>query len=230
MKKFILLAVVLLFISSYAQADDWEVKGKVYQTSPTDSESIVQKGLGKRLSIHKGRLYFYLSEDTQQVRFAGQGSPDLELWSVGVGLQHHISKYLTLSADVGWYEPRMDGMDEPMAWNSSAFSEGLLRYLNKFLAPENQGGHPWIPNWDTYSINYYGSVGGKLNLDFAYPVTESITLSLSTGYRHLKLLENIKGEDYDGGYARLGEAGCWTIRKDRDFSAWYTGLSITYAF
>ncbi len=209
---------------------DWALKTFLYQTMPTDSEAIVQTGKGLQISLHRKNLYLYLSRDVNQVRFAGQGGPDVNLWSLGVGMQHRIGKHLNLSVDVGWYEPKFKKMGEPQDWNSSAFSEGLLRYLNKFLAPENQGGHPWIPNWDYYSLKYYGSVGGKLNLSFEQPLTENITFNITAGYRYLKLLENVKGEDYDGGYARLGEAGCWTIRKDRDWSSFIIGGMLEYKF
>ena len=213
-----------------ASEPDWQLSANLYKTVASDVESIVQSGAGLQISLSRNSLFLYLSKDVNQVRFAGQGGPGVNLWSAGIGTQHRIGKHLMLSLDAGWYEPRFAEMGEPQDWNSSPFSEGLLRYLNKFLMPENQGPHPYIPNWDYYTLEYHGSIGGKLSLAFEYPITERFSFNMTAGYRYLKLLENVKGQDYDGGYERLGELGCWTVRYDRDFSGWMIGGMFVFKF
>jgi len=239
MEKFLkwlvlILAIIMLFIivgtKAYAEDEkDWKLSTSFYKTIALDQESIVQSGHGVQLSLHRKSLYLYLSKDKNQVRFAGQGGPDICLWSAGIGMQRDLGNHLTLSVDIGWYEPKFPEMGEPQEYMSSPFAEGLGRYLNKFLMPD-AGGQTFYPAWDYYSLEHHGSIGGKINLAFEYPITKRTSFNLIGGYRYLKLLENVRGEDYDGGYARLGEAGCWTIRYDRDFSAWMIGGAFIFEF
>lgn len=227
MKKAIIIFIV--FLASTVSAEDWSLSVNVYKTVPTDTEAIVQQGYGLQTSLHRKSLFLYLSKDVHQVRFAGQGGPDVNLWSAGIGMQHKAGKHLNVALDVGWYEPYFKENGEPQPYYSSPFAEGLNRYLNNYLMPTNQL-QPYIPNWDYYSLEYHGSIGGKISLAFEYPITKRTSFNLTGGYRYLKLLENVKGADYDGGYARLGEEGCWTIRYDRDFGGWFIGGGIAILF
>jgi len=232
LRRFILaLFVTVLSGANYVcvRADDWQLSTDIYKTVASDVESIVQSGAGLQVSLHRKSLFLYLSKDVNQVRFAGQGGPDVNLWSAGIGMQHKAGKHLTISLDIGWYEPIFKENGEPQSYYSSSFAEGLNRYLNNFLMPD-YGGQTFYPVWDYYSLEYHGSIGGKISLAFEYPITKRASFNLTGGYRYLKLLENVKGEDYDGGYARLGEAGCWTIRYDRNFSAWIIGGAFVYRF
>jgi len=225
----IVLMVIILFYSNVRAESDWKLSANIYKAVAADPESIVQSGAGVQVSLHRKSLYLYLSKDVNQVRFAGQGGPDISLWSAGIGMQRTVGEYLTLSLDAGWYEPIFEDMGEPEPYYSSPFAEGLCRYLNNFLMPTNQE-QPYIPAWNYYTLEYHAGMGGKLNLAFEYPVTEKISLDMAAGYRYLKLLEHITGQDYDGGYSRLGEDGCWTIRHERDFSAWMIGGALTFKF
>ena len=222
MKKTII--IFIFFLASTAHADEWELRTSVYKTVALDQESIVQSGAGLQVSIHRKSLFLYMSKDVNQVRFAGQGGPDVNFWSLGIGMEHKLGKHLTLAVDVGWYEPKFKEMGEPQGLYSGPFAEGLMRYLNNFLSPENQGVHPYIPNWEYYSLEYKGGIGGKLGLAFEYPITEKIAFEMKAGYRYLKVQEHIVGADYDGG------SGWWTIRYDRDFSAWMIGGVIVILF
>ena len=227
MKKAII--ILILIFASTANANDWKLLANLHKTVASDTESIVQSGAGLQVSLHRKSLFLYLSKDVHQVRFAGQGGPDINLWSAGIGMQHKAGKHLTIALDAGWYEPIFKDNGEPQPYYSSPFSEGLNRYLNIFLMPTNQL-QPYVPNWDYYSLEYHGSLGGKISLAFEYPITERTSFNLTGGYRYLKLLENVRGEDYDGGWERLGEAGCWTVRYDRDFSGWMIGGGIVILF
>jgi len=218
----------MIAVSVKAESN-YNLSTSLYRTVASDAESIVQSGAGLQVSLHRENLFLYLSKDQHRVRFAGQGGPDINLWSAGAGMQRKIGEHLTLSVDAGWYEPRFREMGEPQEYYSSPFAEGLCRYLNNYLMPTDQM-QPYIPNWDYYTLAYKGAIGGKLNLAFEYPITERFSFNMTAGYRYLKLLENVKGQDYDGGYARLGEAGCWTVRYDRDFSAWVIGGAFVFEF
>ena len=168
----------------------------------------------------------YLSKDKNQVRFAGQGGPDIHLWSVGLGMQHKIGKHLALSIDIGWYEPVFGKMDEKQPYASSPFAEGLCRYLNEFLMPDFQ-----YMDWEYYTLGYKGGIGGKLGIDFEYPITENISFNMTAGYRYLKVQEHVTGQDYDGGLARIGVANqYWTVRYDRDWSAFMVGGAFIITF
>jgi hypothetical protein len=235
--KAILLVIFLTFVlvvsvNANEPESDWALKTSLYKTVALDQESIVQSGSGLQLSLYHNPLPFfvYLSRDTNQVRFAGQGGPDVNFWSLGIGMEHKLGKHLTLAVDVGWYEPKFKEMGEPQGLYSGPFAEGLMRYLNNFLMPENQGVHPYIPNWEYYSLEYKGGIGGKLSLEFEYPITEKIAFEMKAGYKYLKVQEHVVGADYDGGYARLGESGWWTIRHDRDFSSYIIGGVLVYRF
>lgn len=208
--------------------NDWALKTSLYKTVALDPESILQSGSGLQVSLHRKSLYLYLSKDVNQIRFVGQGGPDINLWSAGVGMQHKLGKHLTVSTDIGWYEPKYAEMGKPQDYMSSPFAEGLGRYLTSKVY--DIGGQVFVDDWEFYSLKHYGGIGGKLNLTFEYPITEMLSFNMNAGYRYLKLLENVRGEDYDGGYGRLGEAGCWTIRYERDFSAFMIGGAFVYEF
>jgi len=236
--RFFVICFMLVFVGNVVAENvsvpesNWSLKVFLYQTVPLDQEAIVQNGKGLQLSLYNNSLapfFLYLLRDTNQVRFVGQGGPDVNFWSLGIGMEHKLGKYLTLAVDVGWYEPKFDEMGKPQDYYSSPFAEGLCRYLNNFLMPTNQG-QPYIPNWEYYSLEYKGGFGGKLSLEFDYPINESFTFEIKVGYKYLKVQEHVLGADYDGGYARLGEAGCWTIRYDRDFSAFMIGGVLSYKF
>ncbi len=229
-----LLALIMSIITISALTVDaseinWKLSANQYKTVASDVESIVQSGSGVQISLHRNSVYLYLSKDVNQVRFAGQPGPDVDLWSAGIGAQRKIVKYLTLSFDAGWYEPRFREMGEPQEYYSSGFAEGLSRYLNKYLMP-TIGPQGFYSAWDYYTLTYQGAIGGKLNLAFEYPVTDWFSFNMTAGYRYLKLLENVKGQDYDGGYERLGEAGHWTIQYERDFSGFLIGGMFVVAF
>jgi len=228
LKIILILAILIITVIANAESD-YSLSTKFYKTVASDTESIVQSGAGLQLSLHRKWLYLYLSDDIHQVRFAGQSGPDINLWSAGIGMQHKVGKYLTLSLDAGWYEPKFSEMGERQAYYSSPFAEGLCRYLNQFLMPDT-GDQPFVSNWNYYTLDYQGAVGGKLSINFTYPITDNISFNMTGGYRYLKLLENIKGQDYDGGFERLGEAGYWTVRHDRDFSGWMIGGMVVIGF
>lgn len=216
-----MFVIIILTLTVDASGIDWKLSANFYKTVASDVESVVQSGSGVQISLHRNTLYLYLSKDINQVRFAGQGGPDVNLWSAGIGAQRKIGKHLKLSVDVGWYEPRFKEMGEPQEYYSSPFAEGLCRYLNAYLT--DSGDQGYYPNWDYYTLNYLGTIGGKLGLAFKYPIMERFSFNITAGYRYLKLLENVKGQDYDGGHERLGEAGHWSIKYERDFSGFMIG-------
>ena len=124
-KLLIILFFIILFVTGVEAKDNLALKGSYYKTISLDSEAIVQSGYGCQLSLHKNNIYLYLSKDTVPLRFVGQGAIDLNLWSAGIGTQRKIKKHLTLSFDIGLYEPRHSKLDEPQDYYSSAFAEGL---------------------------------------------------------------------------------------------------------
>ncbi len=228
-KHLLALIMSIIIISALTvDASEIELSATLYKTVASDVESVVQSGEGVQISLHRNDLYLYLSKDINAVRFAGQRGPDVNLWSAGIGVQRQIVKYLTLSLDAGWYEPKFREMGEPQEYYSSSFAEGLCRYLNAYLV--DSGDQGYYPNWDYYTLTYQGAIGGKLSLAFEYPITDRFSLSMTAGYRYLKLLENVRGRDYDGGYERLGGAGHWTIKYERDFSGFMIGGMFVVAF
>lgn len=229
--KITLITALLIFFNNNVVAEtenEWQLSAKLYKTVATDPESILQSGEGIQLSLHRKNLYFYLSKDTNQVRFAGQGGPDVNLWSAGIGTQRIVGEYLILSIDIGWYQAMFSEMREPQIYPTSGpFSEGLCRYLNKFLLPDYG-----YPAWDYYTLDYpHGSIRGKINLTFEYPITEKISFNMTAGYRYLKLMENVQGRHYLDHEGTINWAtNYWTIRYDRDFSAYIIGGQFNYKF
>lgn len=217
---FALMIIIMIAVNVRAESD-WKLSANIYKTVASDVESIVQSGSGLQISLHRKSLYFYISKDVNQVRFAGQSGPDINLWSAGIGMKRKI-RYLTLSLDVGWYEPRFSKMGEPQPYPDTPFAEGLCRYLNKYLMPDDG-----YPAWDYYSYNLQGAIGGKLGLSFEYPITDWMSFNMTTGYRYLKLLENIQGRNYPGNDPY---PGYWTVRYERDFSGWMIGGSFVVEF
>lgn len=186
----------------------------------------MQSGSGIQVSLHKKNLFLYLSRDKNQVRFAGQSGPDLYIYSAGIGMEHKINKTLTLSIDVGWYEPAARWFGETQEYPLSSFAEGLCRYLNNYLLPDDG-----YPAWDYYTLNYRGAIGGKINLIFKYPITKNFSFNMTTGYRHLKLQENVQGRHYlDHPGDTDWSTNYWTVRYDRDFSAYMIGGMFVFEF
>lgn len=221
----IILMFLILFYENVRAESDWGLSANLYKTVASDVESIVQSGTGLQVSLHRKSLFLYLSKDINQVRFAGQSGPYINLWSAGVGTQHRIGKHLTLSMDVGWYEPKFKEMGEPQIYpDSGPLSEGLCRYLNKFLMPDDG-----YPAWDYYTLEYHGAIGGKFSLAFEYPITESVSLNMMGGYRYLKLLENVQGRNWSDGND-WAATNYWTVRYDRDFSGWMIGGAFVVKF
>lgn len=222
-KHLLALIMSIIIISALtidASEIDWRLSANLYKTVASDVESIVQSGKGIQISLHRNSLYLYLSKDINQVKFAGQHGPDVDLWSAGIGAQRKIVEHLTLSVDAGWYEPNFRKMGKPQDHNSTPFGEGLGRYLNAFLVDGDASGyHPF----DYYTLNYKGAIGGKLGLTFEYPITDRFSFNMTAGYRYLKLFESVVGKEYDG-------PGCWVIGYDRDFSGFMIGGMFVVAF
>lgn len=203
----------------------WKLSANLYKTVASDAESIVQSGSGLQISLHRKSLYFYVSKDVNQVRFAGQSGQDINLWSAGIGMKRKL-RYLTLSIDAGWYEPRFTEMGESQPYMSSPMAEGLARYLTQYLMP-GIGGQIFYDQWDYYTLTYQGAIGGKLSLAFEYPITERFSFNMTAGYRYLKLLENVQGRNYPGNDPY---PDYWTVRYERDFSAWLIGGMVVFEF
>jgi hypothetical protein len=219
----ILIIIVSFFIAvNYSTGAEWKGEVRTYKTIPafTDSEKVVQSGTGLQVSLHHKNLYAYLSKDTTPIRFAGQSGIDIDLWSVGIGIQQRLNKHFLFSFDAGWYEPKGSGLGVQWTYPDSPFSEGLCRYLNKYLAPDTTH-----PVWDYYTYDLHGAIGGKLNIEFEHEVTDNLVFNIFTGFRYLKMLENVQGHDY--GFDHIGY---WTVRYDRDFSCWQIGMALTYSF
>lgn len=215
MKKAIII-LILLFASTVS-ASDWKLSTTAYQSISMDSEAVVQQGYGLQAALHYKSGYFYISDDILPVRFGGQRGVDINLWSAGVGITHKVSDYFTFSCDVGWYEPVFSEEGRQQIIHDTHLAEGLMLYLNDFLALTPR-------QWDYYTLNYHGSIGGKLNLSFSYPVCDWLSLEMATSYRYLQLTERIRGKNFGN------DVWFWQIRQDRDFSGWLVGGGITILF
>ena len=225
LKKIIIVIIgVLLSAGISLASDDLQVKVKVHKLIATDSENVIQGGHGLAVSLHKGRFFIKAGQDTMGMRWMGQSSPDLTIRNLSVGMSHKLGEYLTISASVGWYDPSFKEMDKPQPYPFSPFSEGLCRYLNKALIPDDG-----YPAWDWYSLKFQGAVGGDVNLDFAYPITKSIKFDLAVGYRFLKMNETIKGHDWSNGND-WEATNYWVIIRERDLGAYTVGATLTFTF
>lgn len=223
MKKFILLFIILIASNTYAT--DWKLSTSVYKTTAMDSEAVVQGGYGLQAALHCNSGYIYASRDVIPIRFGGQRGVDISLWSAGLGIQHKIGKYLSISCDAGWYEPMFeeegvaqifrleDGTHAPQ----THLAEGLWLYLNDFWAMNNR-------DWDYYTLNYQGGIGGKLSLSFECPISDWFLFEMTTGYQHLRLIERIRGKDYGN------DVSFWVLKQDRDFSSWTIGVCFVILF
>lgn len=215
--KVIILSIFIIIFSAISANAGWKLSATAYQSSSMDSEAIVQQGYGLQAALHYKSGYFYISDDIIPVRFGGQRGVDINLWSAGFGIEHKIGKHFTFSCDAGWYEPVFSEEGRQQIIHDKYMAEGLMLYLNDFLSlPPRQ--------WDYYTLNYHGSIGGKLNLSFSYPVCSWLSLEMATSYRYLKLTERIRGKDFGN------DVAYWTIKQDRNFSGWLIGGGIIILF
>ena len=227
----VLIVLIIICMAHWAFGSDIQMKTSIYKLVSTDSENIIQGGAGFSISAHLDRLFLRVGKDTMGMRWTGQSSPDLNIHNISLGLIHRLGKYLTLSASLGWYDPSFKGMDEPQPYPDSPFSEGLCRYLNFALIPDDS-----YPAWDWYSLKYQGAMGGELNLNFEYPITESWMFELVAGWRYLKLNETIKGHHWDNHLLPDGKNNdfwannYWVIIRERDVGAYTIGATISYKF
>lgn len=215
MKKAIIIFII--FLASTVSAEDWSLSLDIYKVVPTDAEAIVQQGHGLQATLQRKAGYLYVSQDLLPVRFGGQRGVDISLWSAGLGFTHQISEYFTFSCDAGWYEPIFSEEGRQQIVHDKYMAEGLMLYLNDFLALAPR-------QWDYYTLNYHGSIGGKLNVSFSYPMFDWLSLEMAAGYRYLKLTERIRGKDFGN------DVTYWTIKQDRDFSGWLIGGGIVVLF
>lgn len=222
--KIIILSIFLILTTASANAD-WKLSTSAHQSISMDAEAIVQQGYGLQAALHRGSGYIYVSQDVMPVRFGGQRGVDISLWSAGLGFTHKISEHFTFSCDAGWYEPVFAEESKPQIFRLSDgthapqthLAEGLWLYLNDYWAMAAR-------NWDYYTLEYHGSIGGKLNISFSYPVCDWLSLEMSTGYRYLKLIERIRGKDYGN------DTAFWALKQDRYFGGWLIGAGITIVF
>lgn len=224
MKAFI-LSIFLIIASTASVNADWKLSTSAYQSISMDAEAIVQQGCGLQAALHYKSGYLYISDDILPVRFGGQRGVDISLWSAGFGFSHKISEHFTFSCDAGWYEPVFKEEGKPQIFRledgthapQTHLAEGLWLYLNDYWAMDNR-------NWDYYTLDYHGSIGGKLNIAFSYPVCEWLSLDMAGSYRYLQLPERIRGKDYGNDIA------FWALKQDRDFSGWLIGVGVSIIF
>ena len=148
---------------------------------------------------------------------------------VGLMINTNEADELTrMSAYCAEKDSNFDRMEDLIPANSDPFSEGLCRYMNQYLAPDTS-----YPAWDNYSLTYHGGLGAKVGFTFEIPVTSWMNFEINANYRYLKFLEHVQGKhnlDHPGQSAEFWAANYWTIRYDRDFSAFMIGGSINIPF
>lgn len=232
MKRFMAFLVVLvsLCITHWAYgSDNFEVDIFAYKTIPlyNDSEGVVQDGYGTQVSfLYKGVFGIYVSNDITPLRYAGQSGVNLDIKSIGLVLQKKFENGIKVGLDFGWYEPNFSGMGELQSGNSSPFTEGLCRYMNKFLAPDDS-----YPAWDNYSLDFQGAIGAKFRFNYEYSLTEWLLFDISLGIRYLNLIENVKGKhDPIARNDDFWVNNYWTIKFKRSFTTAQIGAGIKILF
>ena len=219
MRKVLLVLCLVLLATCSVYASDWKVSVRGYQTIPTDSVGIVQSGTGVQANLYYKLVYLYLSQDRVPVRFSGQRGDDLTISSLGFGVERELVDGLILFCDMGWYEPTFSLEGKDLKLWGEPLSEGLNIYLNQHV--DSRLGYY---EWDFYSLEYAGSIGGKIGLSFQYPLTSKFLAGFTVGFQYLRFHEDVKGRDY-GPYR-----GHWEWREDRDFSNYQMGIVLTYQF
>lgn len=224
MKKLLLIVICILFpsISLANNRSNWKLSASAYQTIPSSSEDVVQSGSGLQALLYYKSTYIYLSRDRIPIRFGGQRGTDIDVWSLGIGFERKLTDRLIMFCDAGWYEPqfRQDG-ELLKLWGTEHLAEGLNIYLNNKLASASSLGYY---EWDAYSLEYSGSIGGRIGLCFEQPISEHFIFGLSIGYQYLRFSEMVKGKDHNN------DRGWWEYKHDRDFSNYQMGLKLTWIF
>jgi len=204
--------IAIMFFALDCHAGVFDVQ--VYQSIATDTENIVQNGRGAKIRAFLGDAYVYVQKEDTTVRFSGQGGAEVKFFSLGVGVRLRIKPDLYVSFDGGWYEPKSTKSDQ--VFPDTCLSEGLYYYLNNYLGMTRL--------WDYYTLQYQGSIGCSVNLDYSYAISKRWNVGLSVGYRYLNFNEKIKGKDF-------GDIiGWWEIKQPRSFGAGLIALTITYEF
>lgn len=213
MKK-LLLALLLVSIFS-VQAHAVEFKLKPYIGMPTDSERVVQSREGIEIQTQWEEFYLFGAMETGKIRFSGQRVGAVDLLGAGFGFEHKFNDKFSVFIDLGYYLPEVSAHSS-FDGKSGVPGEGIEYYLEKNIGIK--------PNFQNYSVEYKGNIGGRIGGSYNKQFTEMFSLELYGAYRYLMLEEMLKG------YQTNSMAGCWHYKSDRDFGEYQAGISFNIKF
>ena len=195
------------------------VSATVQNTTPTDTDNVVQGYQGLRIAVGNERIYGFGGYDEVPVRFGGQRGADIDLWSLGFGIRGELTSWLSVFGDVGWYEPQFNEAGRPQELGVSNLAEGLMIHQNQRLFPPY-----WPAAYDIYTLDYSGNVGGTIGVTLMHQITDNAKVGIHSAYRYLRLEEQIKG------MPSSGVGGYWDYKEDRDFGGWQIGAQLMVDF
>jgi len=233
MKKLsIILAIVL--IAPAAMAADVSVDVYTGFHSSVDTEYTVRSHRGVKatatLSDAKFAPYLWGSWDQMETRLVGLLGPQYDIAGAGVGLRYRFAKYVSVFADVGYFHPMVQNIQDVRITDDDGRnmpdplreSEGVTHYLNNRF----NGAIPWAMQggiFDDVDVDASGSFGGEVGFRMDYPLADWVSLNITGAYRLMQVNETIYGYKDEW----TAKEWWWEHKATRDFSGPRIGAGIT---
>lgn len=180
----VLIGVVIICIAESCHASDFSVDLQVREIMTTNKD--VENGEGVKASLGYSpsgtyRALAWGSYDERALRGDGEKSPwNLNLLGFGVGLEVPVIKYLSLRGDLGYFWS--------LGKNSFiANQEGEANWWARYLSQSSPNYSVCMHDFAAYTKRIEGGIGGEITANFAYPITERISVGINLGWRIMEL-------------------------------------------
>ena len=211
MKKIIVILFLCLTATPAFAEDEWKISASALYNIYSNEN--LENSPGARIDLSREWLVFWASYERPQLFYGGQQACKIPLIGFGIGFQHRFDVPLTLRIDAGYYFTKEDVNEE-----SLAFKEAMYIRANQTARPFESG---MFPHWEYELKNAFG---GSISLSYDASLSESWFLSLSTGYRYLRVRGDIWG--HNGTYEQ--DQFHWIVLENVDLSAIQAGVMFTY--
>ena len=219
--KTLLIALLLMF--GTAQANEVEVKLLKMTRISNDDSFYTGDWSGIELSYHFDNSPWYVYGGYEETGvYAGGRIWDYNFMGLGVGLNHQVSKHISIFGQIGYYF-----VENSLGGPSREFNEAVHYYLNSLWQNSLPGpydvGEYWI--FDETQVTNGDTLGVSVGMDISYPISKNWSAGFSLSYRYMNIDEHIAGYRDE-----WGTVGWWELDRSHDYSSFNTGISLNHTF
>lgn len=199
----IILLIVLIARFSHAA----EIELSVSQDSYPDEHVDAGQTATLKLISRKNGLYLYGSGGKTSIQWGGQGLQNIDLLSIGVGIQkkNFLIKYLSIYIQAGGYFPQCSNLGSSREAMTYYATERLQGFEHQMDVAKHDPFH-----WKNREFSMRDGFGGKAGANMLIPIFDRAMLGLGASYQMLELSQNVKISDpdyvkYYGGWLEMRE-------------------------